>query len=104
MATRSRRPSAEVRYAVVGLGWIAQAAVLPAFANAAGNSRLTALVSGDPEKRKKLGRQYRVANTYSYEEYEQCLNRGDVDAVYLALPNSLHRAYTVRAAAAGVHV
>jgi hypothetical protein len=36
-----------VRYAVVGLGHIAQVAVLPAFAHARRNSRLTAIVSGD---------------------------------------------------------
>src|SRR4030095_2162837 len=40
--------------------------------------------------------------TYSYAEYEDCLKR--VDAVYIALPNSLHEEYTVRAANAGVHV
>jgi predicted dehydrogenase len=33
-----------IGYAVVGLGWISQAAMLPAFANARRNSRLTALV------------------------------------------------------------
>lgn len=39
-----------VRYAVVGLGHIAQAAVLPAFKNAAENSELAALVSDDAGK------------------------------------------------------
>ena len=37
-----------VRYAVVGLGHIAQVAMLPAFAHARRNSRITALVSDDP--------------------------------------------------------
>ena len=36
-----------VRYAVVGLGHIAQVAVLPAFAHARRNSRVVALVSDD---------------------------------------------------------
>ena len=49
-----------------------------------------------------LGRQYDVDRLYSYEEYESCLR--EVDAVFIALPNSLHREYTERAAAAGVHV
>jgi len=39
-----------LRWAVVGLGYIAQAAVLPAFKNARRSARLMALVSGDPEK------------------------------------------------------
>jgi glucose-fructose oxidoreductase len=90
-----------VRYAVVGLGHIAQVAVLPAFAHARRNSRLVALVSDDERKRRMLGRKYRV-DTYPYEEYETCLD--SVDAVYIALPNSMHAEYTIRAARAGVHV
>jgi predicted dehydrogenase len=39
----------KVRYAAVGLGYIAQAAVLPAFSHAR-NSELTALVSGNSTK------------------------------------------------------
>jgi glucose-fructose oxidoreductase len=97
----SRRGS-PVRYAVVGLGHIAQVAVLPAFAHARSNSRLTALVSDDRTKLETLSRRYRIDNTYSYAEYERCLEQ--VDAVFIALPNSLHREYTVRAAQAGVHV
>lgn len=92
-----------VRYAVVGLGHIAQVAVLPAFANVK-NSRLVALVSGDPEKLAKLGRKYRVSRMCRYEEYEALLGSGEIDAVYIALPNEQHLDYCVRAARAGVHV
>jgi predicted dehydrogenase len=98
--TRTRKI---VRYAVVGQGYISQAAVLPAFRHAGANSRLVALVSGDEVKRRELGRRYDVA-TYSYDEYDTCLASGDVDAVYIALPNTMHREYTVRAARRGVHV
>ena len=49
-----------VRYAVIGLGHIAQAAVLPAFAHARRNSRLAALVSGEKKKLKSLGRAYGI--------------------------------------------
>jgi predicted dehydrogenase len=91
-----------IRYAVVGLGHIAQVAVLPAFAHAKRNSVLTAVVSDDPTKRRKIGRKYGLKQTYSYAEYERCLEA--VDAVYIALPNSMHAEYTIRAAKAGVHV
>ena len=94
----------KVRYAVVGLGYIAQAAVLPAFAHARENSELVALVSRDATKRKKLGKKYGVSETCSYEDYEKCLRGGEIVAVYIALPNSLHRQYTEAAAGAGVHV
>ena len=93
-----------VRYAVVGLGHIAQEAVLPAFAHAASNSQLVALVSGDPRKLKKLSARYRVPYSYSYEQYDECLRRGHIDAVYIALPNNLHCEYAVRAAKMGMHV
>jgi glucose-fructose oxidoreductase len=86
----------------VGLGHIAQVAVLPAFAHARRNSRLTALVSDDATKLKALAKKYRVEGTFSYEQYDACLEQ--VDAVYIALPNSMHAEYTIRAANAGVHV
>ena len=92
-----------VRYAVVGLGHIAQAAVLPAFAHAK-NSRLTALVSGDPMKLSKFSRRYGIENTFSYEDYDDLLGSGIIDAVYIALPNSLHYEYARRALERGVHV
>ena len=91
----------KIRYAVVGLGHIAQVAVLPAFKNA-GNSELVAIVSGDAEKRSKVGRKYKLGQWFSYEDYEKALFVAD--AVYIALPNHLHREYAVRAANAGVHV
>jgi len=94
----------KVRYAVVGLGYISQVAVLPAFANASKNSELGALVSDDPVKLKKLAKKYEVAQTYSYDQYEECLSSGQIDAVYIALPNNMHCDYTVRAANAGIHV
>ncbi len=57
----------KVRYAVVGLGYVSQVAVLPAFQHARENSELLALVSGDATKRAQLAKQYRVSKTYSYE-------------------------------------
>jgi len=98
------RRGKQIRYAVVGLGHIAQTAVLPAFRHARRNSILAALVSDDPEKLVQLGRRYGVDRVYSYDEYDECLRTGEIDAVYIALPNNLHREYTVRAACAGVHV
>jgi predicted dehydrogenase len=94
----------KIRYAVVGLGYISQVAVLPAFAHAKGNSELAALVSGDQAKLRKLAKKYKVARTYTYEQYAQCLESGDVDAVYIALPNNMHRAYTEAAATTGIHI
>jgi predicted dehydrogenase len=91
-----------IRYAVVGLGHIAQIAVLPAFAHARRNSKLVAVVSDDAAKRKEIARRYKLDHAFSYDEYDDCLEV--VDAVYIALPNSMHAEHTIRAARAGVHV
>lgn len=94
----------QVRYAVVGLGHIAQVAVLPAFEHAKKNSKLVAFVSGDTKKVKELAKQFKVENSWSYEEYDECLKSGEIDAVYIALPNSMHKDFAIRAAEAGIHV
>src|SRR5918911_3851553 len=97
-------PKRLIRYAVVGCGHIAQVAVLPAFGNARRNSKLVAIVSGDPEKREQLKKKYEVERAIDYPQYDELLRSGDIDAVYIALPNSMHAEYTERAARAGVHV
>jgi predicted dehydrogenase len=53
-----------IRYAVVGLGHIAQVAVLPGFSHARRNSQLVALVSGDRTKRREIARRYRLAHAF----------------------------------------
>jgi len=103
--TSSRQKSDKaVRYAVVGLGYISQIAVLPAFQHAKKNSELVALVSGDSEKLTKLGKKYKVKHLFGYDEYDQLLASGLIDAVYIALPNDMHCDYTLRAAEKGIHV
>jgi glucose-fructose oxidoreductase len=96
---KSRR---QVGYVVIGLGHIAQAAVLPAFGHAS-SSRLVALVSGDREKRAKLARKYHC-DAYDVRDLDDVLARPDVDAAYIAEPNDRHAEFAVRCAKAGVHV
>ena len=92
-----------IRFAVVGLGHIAQVAVLPAFKHAK-NCRLTAFVTDDGEKARELAPRYGVEQVVEYDSYDAFLQTGEVDAVYIALPNSMHCDFTVRAAQAGAHV
>lgn len=98
MKSSSRR----IRYAVVGLGHIAQIAVLPAFAHAK-NSELVALITGDPKKAKKLADNYAVP-AFHYDDFEQAVEEQKIEAIYIALPNTQHRPFTERAARVGVHV
>src|SRR3954462_14842160 len=92
-----------IGFAVVGLGHIAQAAVLPAFSHARKTAFLAALVSGDEMKRQELSDHYEVP-AFGYEDFDECLRLPEVEAVYLALPNSQHADFAVRAARAGAHV
>jgi predicted dehydrogenase len=104
MPKRTPRSRKVVRYAVIGLGHIAQAAVLPAFGHAKRNSQLAALVSSDASKLRELGRRYKVKRLCSYDDLDELLGSGEIDAVYIALPNDMHAEFTVRAARARIHV
>lgn len=92
-----------LRFAVVGLGDIAQRAVLPAFARRR-DVKLTALVSGDAKKAAKLARRHDASIVASYKDYDALVHGGAIDAVYIALPNQQHRDFVLRAVRAGVHV
>lgn len=94
----------KVRYAVVGLGNIAQVAVLPAFEHAQERCELVALISSDRTKRAELSKQYGVLHTGSYADLERILADAGVEAAYITLPNSYHRLFTERCARVGVHV
>ena len=101
---KTAKSQKKIRYAVVGLGNIAQMAVLPAFEHATENSELVALVSSDAEKLRVLAERYQVSITGTYEDLDRLLRSGDIDAIYVATPNTLHRNAVERAARAGVHV
>jgi predicted dehydrogenase len=93
----------KVRYAVVGAGWISQEAFMPSV-DQTGNSVITAIVTGNRANALKLADFYGIEHVFGYEQYEEMLGSGVVDAVYIALPNSMHADFAIRAANAGVHV
>jgi len=92
----------KLRYAVVGTGWISQIAFMPSIAQT-GNAEMTAIVSGNRANAEALAKFHGIQHIYSYEQYDEMLKSGHVDAVYIALPNSLHADYAIRAAKAGIH-
>jgi predicted dehydrogenase len=93
----------KVRYAIVGVGDIAQEDMMPGVEHT-GNSQITALVTSDPKKAQELGDKYDVAATFTYEQFDQALQSGTFDAIYLATPNWRHAEFIVPALAAGIHV
>ena len=102
---RRRRGDRKVGFAIVGLGSYGLGTIIPQFANCR-LSRLTALVSGDPEKMRRVAAEHGVPerSLYSYESFDRIADNPDVDVVYVVLPNSMHAEYTIRAARAGKHV
>jgi predicted dehydrogenase len=89
--------------AVVGQGHFAQAAVLPAI-DQLDDVELTALVSGSDHKLEELGDRYGVRTRVHYDDLDELLAGGKVDAVYIAVPNDMHAEMTLIAARHGVHV
>lgn len=102
-ASNERRDHHKVRYAVVGAGWIAQEDFMPGVKHT-GNSVMTALVTGDTVKAGEVAERYGIEHVTGYDGYDELLQSGAIDAVYIALPNTMHRDYTVRALEAGIHV
>jgi glucose-fructose oxidoreductase len=101
-----RRKSADsVGFAIVGLGNYALRQMMPRFAQAE-RAHVAAIVSGNPEKLRRIGEAYGVPKDarYSYESFANIAADRRVDAVYVALPSGLHAEWTVRAFAAGKHV
>jgi len=96
-------PDKKVRYAIVGLGDIAQEAMLPGVEHT-GNSEVTAFVSSNPEKAGELGKQYGITSCYSYEQFGDLLKSGTIEAIYLATPNWRHAEFIIPALRAGIHV
>jgi len=94
----------KIGYAVIGLGRIA-GHFMPG-SRSTTNSQITALVSGHRDKADRIAAEYGIPSTciYSYENFDQIASNPAVDAVYVALPNSMHAEYTIRAAKAGKHV
>ncbi len=98
-------PAKRVGFAVVGLGELALEQILPAFALCS-SAAPVALVSGHRDKAEKVAAHYGIdaKNIYDYQNYATIKDNPAIEAVYVVLPNSMHREYTERAFAAGKHV
>ncbi len=98
-------PDKRVGIAVVGLGTLSIGQILPAFAQSK-KARIAALVTGRRDKGLQLAKEYGLKDehVYSYNDFEQISADPTIAAVYIVLPNSMHREFTVRAAKIGKHV
>jgi len=96
--------SPKVGYCVIGLGRIADHFMRGVRDSSI--STITGLVSGHRDKAERIAAQYGVptSSIYSYEDMDRMRENKAIDAVYVALPNSMHAEYTIRSAKAGKHV
>src|ERR1700760_1850670 len=95
----------KIGYCIVGLGRISLGHFMPA-CRMSQRSQVVAIVSGHRDKAEKTAAEYNVPakNIYSYANYDDIAGNKEIDAVYIALPNSMHAEYSIRAANAGKHV
>jgi predicted dehydrogenase len=86
-----------IRWGLIGAGWIATKAIAPAM-HAASGAIVQAVASRDP------ARSWALNPVTVHESYQALINDPLVDAVYISLPNHLHCQWSVAALNAGKHV
>jgi predicted dehydrogenase len=91
----------KVRWGVLGAAKIAVEKVIPAMQRGDA-SEVVAIASRDVAKAEAAARALGVPRAYG--SYNALLADSDVEAVYIPLPNHLHREWTVEAARRGKHV
>ncbi|MGA2784634.1 MAG: Gfo/Idh/MocA family oxidoreductase [Candidatus Bathyarchaeia archaeon] len=91
----------KIRWGVLGTANIGRAHVIPAIQQS-NNGELVAVASRDQQRARDFVTQYGIP--VSYGSYEALLTADDIDAIYIPLPNSLHREWTIKAAEAGKHI
>ncbi|KIL41583.1 oxidoreductase [Gordoniibacillus kamchatkensis] len=93
--------SRKLRWGILGCAGIAKRAFIPGVADSQSGT-LAAIASRDLDKAKETAAEFGIARAYG--SYEELLADPEIDAVYIPLPNHLHKEWTIRAAQAGKHV
>ena len=102
---RADEPNKKLGMAVVGLGGYATRSVGPEIA-ACQHVRLAGVVTGDAEKGRSWAKEHGFEQDaiYSYENFDTIASDDRIEFVHIALPNSMHAEFAIRAAQAGKHV
>ena len=92
----------KVRWGVLSTAGIAQKEQIPAFLRSS-NAVVTAIATGSGiEKAIEVAKRFSIEKTY--DSYEKLLDDPDIDAVYIPLPNHLHKKWVIEAARKGKHI
>lgn len=99
------KPAKKLGIALVGLGYYSEGQLAPALQHTE-NCYLAGIVTGHPYKAEAWKKKYNIPdkNIYNYDTFDQIRNSPDIDIIYVVLPVSMHKEYTIRAAQAGKHV
>ena len=99
-----RPEGAVLRVALMGLGGYASR-VAESIQNCK-RVKITALISGTPEKLQTWSKKYSIpeSSCYNYQNFDSIRANKEVDVVYVITPNALHHNHVIRAAKAGKHV
>lgn len=90
-----------LRWGLVGLGSLAAGGIMPAAARAS-LAVVTACATREPEAARRFAARFGIPR--AHPSVEDLVRDPEVDAVWVATPNALHRAPVLAAAAAGKHV
>jgi predicted dehydrogenase len=95
----------KLRVALCGLGAYATNNLLPGLQKSQ-MCELAGIVTGTPAKKEAWKAKHNLPekNCYNYENFDSIKDNPDIDAVYIVLPNSMHKEYSIRAAKAGKQV
>lgn len=94
-------PASKLRWGILSTAKIGLRAVIPAIQQSC-NGEVVAIASRDADKAKQIAQSLNLPR--AFDSYEAMLDSPDIDAVYIPLPNSLHHAWTIRAAEARKHI
>ena len=102
LATKtSRDKRKQVHWGILGCAGVARAVTIPGIERSR-NGTVLAVASRSFDKAQEFSGQFNAERTYGC--YEELLGDPDVEAVYIPLPNSMHKEWTLKAAAKGKHV
>lgn len=90
----------KVRWGILSTAKIAQKSLIPAFERA--NNAVVTGIASTSGKAEEVAAQFNIAKSYS--SYEAMLEDPEIDAVYIPLPNHLHKKWTFEAAKHGKHI
>jgi predicted dehydrogenase len=91
----------KTRIGIVGAGWVAENRHLPAL-KAADDADVRWIWSRDPQRAGRVAAAFSIPNIA--DDWRQIATAGDVDAVVVATPPSLHAPVSIAALQAGKHV